>query len=198
MAKFDPPEKFHLTQPNRWPEWKQRFERFRVAAKLNKESEDVQISSLVYSMGPEAEHIMKTILSDKSSKYDDVIKEFDDHFVPKKNIIFERARFRNRVQNSGENVETFERSLYELAEHCNFGNAKDDNIRDSIVIGLLDKQVSQQLQMESSLTLTNAIEKARHAELVKSQNVVSSPMSPPVLLMLYVLDPVNLRVTREM
>ena len=138
MAKFDPPEKFDPTQPNRGPEWKRRFERFRVAAKLNKESEDVQISSLVYSMGPEAEHIMKTIPSDKSSKYDDVIKEFDDHFVPKKNIIFEGARFRNR----GENVETFVRFLYELAKHCDFGDAKDDNIRDSIVIGLLDKQVS--------------------------------------------------------
>ena len=77
-----------------------------MAAKLNKEPEDVQISSLVYNMGPEAEHIMKTIPSDKSSKYDDVIKEFDDHFMRKKNIIFEGARFRNRVQNSGENVET--------------------------------------------------------------------------------------------
>ena len=106
-----------------------------------------------------------------------MIKEFDGHFVPKKNIIYERARFRNRVQNSGENVETFVRSLYELSEYCNFGDAKDANIRDSIVIGLLDNQVSQQLQMESSLTLTKAIEKARHAELVKSQNVVSPPMS---------------------
>ena len=31
--------------------------------------------------------------------------------------------------------------------------------------------------MESSLTLTKAIEKARHAEPVKGQIVVSSPMS---------------------
>ena len=67
MAKFHPLEKFDLTQPNRWPEWKQRFERFRVATKLNQESEDVQISSLVYSMGTEAEHMMKSIPSDKSS-----------------------------------------------------------------------------------------------------------------------------------
>ena len=111
MAEFDPPKKFDLTQPNRCPEWKQSFERFPVATKLNKESEDVQISSLLYSMGPEAEHIMKTIPSDKSSKYDDVIKEFDDHFVMKKNIIFECARFRNRVQNSGNNVETIVRYL---------------------------------------------------------------------------------------
>ena len=109
-----------------------------MAAKLNKESENVQISSLVYSMGPEAEHIMKTIPPDKSSKYDDVINEFDNHLVTTKNIIFERAKSRNHVQNSGENVETFVRSLYELAEHCDCGDAKDDNIRDSIVIGLLE------------------------------------------------------------
>ena len=131
----------------------------KFAAKLNKESEDVQISSLVYSMGPEAEHIMKTIPPDKSSKYDDVINKFDNHLVTTKNIIFERAKSRNRV-NSGENVETFMRSLYELNEHCDFGDAKDHNIRDSIVIGLLDTQISQQLQMEYNLTLTKAVKKA--------------------------------------
>ena len=68
------------------------------------------------------------------------------------------------------------RSLYELAEHCALSDAKDANIRDSIVIGLLDKQISQQLQVESSLTLTKAIEKAWLAKLVKGKNVVSSPM----------------------
>ena len=71
-----------------------------------------------------------------------MIKEFDDHFVPQSNITFERAKFRNCVQNTGENGEAFVTSLYEFAEHCDFGTEKNDNIWNSIIIGLFHKQVS--------------------------------------------------------
>ena len=54
-------------------------------------------------------------------------------------------------------------SLYQLTEHCYFGSAKNDNIWNNEVIGLVDKLVSQQLLLDSSLTLTKAIE----AELIK-------------------------------
>ena len=170
MARFDPPEKFDITKPDSWPDWRQRFQRFRAASKLKSEDEETQISALIYSMGPEAEHIFKTFDAAKAAVYDEVIKCFDAHFTPKLNIIYERAKFRSRVQKSGENVETFVRALYELAETCNFGNSKQDNIRDSIVIGLADKTVSQKLQMKSDLTLDQAIQYARQSEMVKSQN----------------------------
>ena len=169
MAKFDPPERFDMTLPSKWPEWKLRFQRFRTATKLDKDEDQVQIASLIYAMGPEAEHIVKNFAEAECTTFDNLIKQFDSHFIPKKNVIFERAKFRNRVQKPGENVETFIRALYELSENCDFGSAKDDNIRDSIVIGLSDKSVSQQLQMEASLTLATAISKARHSEMVKSQ-----------------------------
>ena len=169
MAKFDPPERFDMTLPSKWPEWKLRFQRFRTATKLDKDEDQVQIASLIYAMGPEAEHIVKNFAEAECTTFDNLIKQFDSHFIPKKNVIFERAKFRNRVQKPGENVETFIGALYELSENCDFGSAKDDNIRDSIVIGLSDKSVSQQLQMEASLTLATAISKARHSEMVKSQ-----------------------------
>ena len=169
MAKFDPPERFNMTQPDKWPEWKLRFLRFRTATKLNKDDQDIQIASLLYSMGPESEHIMKHFPDDDRKEFDKMIVKFDEDFIPKKNVIFERAKFRNRVQCHGENVETFICALYELSENCQFGDQKDSNIRDSIVIGLSDKIVSQQLQMESKLALQMAISKTRHSELVKNQ-----------------------------
>ena len=58
------PEKVWRHTAEQWPEWKQRFERFRVTAKLEVESESAQISSHVYRMGLEAEHIIETIPSD--------------------------------------------------------------------------------------------------------------------------------------
>ena len=36
--------------------------------------------------------------------------------------------------------------MNELAEHCEFGGSRDENIRDRIVVGILDKEVTRKLQ----------------------------------------------------
>ena len=89
MLKLDPPEKLDFAKPQEWPDWKQRFERFRCATKLNKEDEVLQINALNYTMGKEAEHVFKafTFAEGDEEKYAKVIEKFDEHFVPQKNII---------------------------------------------------------------------------------------------------------------
>ena len=42
--------------------------------------------------------------------------------------------------------------------HCDFGATKDDFIRDRLALGLRDKVLSEQLQMEEKLTLSLAID----------------------------------------
>ena len=54
MPKFNPPDCFLFDKPVDWPEWKQRFLRFRTASKLDRETAAVQVSLLVYAMGCEA------------------------------------------------------------------------------------------------------------------------------------------------
>ena len=173
MAKFAPPEQFDFSKPEAWPDWKQRFTRYRVASLLTEDEETVQVNALIYSMGAEAEHIFKSFTFESegdANKYSVVMAKFDEHFIPRRNVIYERAKFHSRVQLSGESVEAFVRQLYELAENCDFGAQKDEQMRDRIVIGIRDKQVSQKLQMKSDLTLRTAIEMARHCELIKTQN----------------------------
>ena len=171
MPKFNPPENFNFHNPSEWKEWKERFSRYRTATKLNKDDEEVQISALIYAMGREAEHVLKSFVfgdDEDDKKFDDVFKKFDDYFVPKKNTIHERARFHERKQNPGESVESFTRNLYELAENCDFKD-KNDQIRDQLVIGILDKELSEKLQLQSELTLDKAIQTVRQSEIVKSQ-----------------------------
>lgn len=172
MAKFNPPESLDFSRPSGWPEWKERFSRYRLATKMNKDDGEVQVSALIYTMGREAEKIFKSFTfenDDDKKDYDKVLEKFDTHFIPKTNIIHERAKFHQRKQNNGESVETFIRSLYDLSEKCDFKTTRDDQIRDKLVIGLLDKELSEKLQLQSDLKLDTAITMARNSEMVKSQ-----------------------------
>ena len=170
MAKFHPPENLDFSKPQEWSIWKTRFERFRIATKLQKEDEIVQVSSLIYAMGQQAEQIYKsfTFTGDEGDKFDPVIAKFNAYFIPKRNIIYERAMFHRRSQNSGESVESFVRALFDLAEYAEFAD-KEEQIRDRLVIGLTDKDVSEKLQLTAGLDLAKAIEIARQSEQVKVQ-----------------------------
>lgn len=42
--------------------------------------------------------------------------------------------------------------MSELAESCNFGTDKEEQIKDASVIDIADKEVSLELQMDSELT----------------------------------------------
>lgn len=172
MAKFQPPESFDFTQPSAWPTWRQRFSRYRIATKLDQEDGDVQVNTLLYAMGKESEPIFSTFMFPVNVKdyYDEVLRKFNEHFVPRRNTIHERACFHRRSQLQGESVKEFVRQLYKFTEHCDFGQTKDEQIRDRIVIGIADGEVSQKLQLEPDLTLEKAISIAQHSELVKTQN----------------------------
>jgi hypothetical protein len=63
---FKPPDEFDFKNPSAWTLWKQRFVRFMHVSKIAKE---LQVDSLLYSMGPKAENILLQLnLSDDESK----------------------------------------------------------------------------------------------------------------------------------
>ena len=77
MAKFMPPENFDFARQQDWPEWKARFLRYRIATKLNQEDGEVQVASLVYSLGRQAENIVKSFTFDEdadSKNFDKVLE----------------------------------------------------------------------------------------------------------------------------
>ena len=176
MASYQiaPPKRFTFSNPESWPQWARRFERFRLASELSKQKEEYQINTLVYTMGDAAEDILRSFsLSDEQPKsYETVLAKFHGYFVKKRNVIFERAKFNQRRQQEGESVDDFITSLHSLSEYCNYGQLRDKMIRDRIVIGLRDSALSEKLQLESELTLEKAITLARNRESIRKQQPV--------------------------
>ena len=176
MAVFQvsPPERFNFSQPEDWPKWVRRFERFRCASGLNEKDEANQVHTLIYSMGDEADDILSSFrLSDEDSKkYETVLNKFQGYFVKRKNPIFERARFNRRKQEEGEPVDEFIMDLYRLSEHCSYGALHNEMIRDRIVAGLRNAALSEKLQMDPDLDLDKAIKVARQSESIKKQQTL--------------------------
>ena len=181
VANYQVPslEKFSF-KPEDWTRWIRRFERFRKATGLDQKSGESQVNTLVYSMGEAADYIMISfgLTADDAKQYEQVKNRFESHFIVKRNIIFERAKFNLRSQQEGESVETFITDLHCLAEHCEFGVLKDELIRDRIVVGLKDKKLSEKLQLDSKLTLEKAVTQARQSETVKKQQDILQGTQP--------------------
>ena len=169
--QVSPPEQFNFSRPEEWPKWARRFERFRKASGLEEKEDEVQVNTLIYAMGDDADDILRSFrLSAADSKnYDTVKAKFEAHFVKKRNVIYERAKFNLRRQEDGESVDSFITALYGLAEYCGYGNLYDEMIRDRIVVGIRDASLAEKLQLDSELTLTKAVTLVRQAEAVKQQ-----------------------------
>ena len=125
-------------------------------------------------MGTKTEQVFEsfTFTNDgNNEKFDPVMERFDAHFVPKTNVIHERSTFNKCVQQAGETVESFVRRLFELLTNCNYGDNRRDQIRDRLIVGLIDKDLSKKLQLprDTPLTLDVAIQKAMANEMVKIQ-----------------------------
>ena len=125
-------------------------------------------------MGSEADDILDSLslTIDQKKEYGTVTKSLTENFIPKRNVIFERVQFNQRVQLEEENVDSFVTSLHKLAEYCAFGALHNDLIRDRLVVGLRDHKLSEKLQLDAELTLEKALAKARQHEAVKAQQPV--------------------------
>ena len=76
----------------KWSEWKEMWEHYSVASKVNREEGDVQLAAFLTAIGPEARKVFKTCNLSATKRKDNkgVIERFDNYCNPRKNIPFER------------------------------------------------------------------------------------------------------------
>ena len=169
--QVSPPEPFTFSRPDEWPKWSRRFERFRIASGLAAKEDKTQVNTLIYCMGDQADDILSSfgLSEDEAKTYETVKAKFESHFVKRRNVIYERAKFNMRRQKEGEPVDEYITSLYTLAKHCQYGALHDEMIRDRIVVGIRNTALSEKMQLQPDLDLEKAIAQVRQAEAIKQQ-----------------------------
>ena len=133
------------------------------------DAEPRQIDTLLYCLGGEADSVLTStnITAEDRKKYQEVIDKFDSHFKVRRNTIFERARFNRRCQKEGESSEQYITELYRLIEFCEYGDLKEEMLRDRLVVSIRDTALSDKLQTESDLMLEKAETLIRRKEAAK-------------------------------
>lgn len=154
-----------------WRFFKQKFQIYLTASKNMKADSEYKVALLLNSIGDRGVRLYNTLVisEDKKNDYETVIKAFEEHFDPEKNITYERYKFLKRNQKSGETYEDYIMELRDLSSTCEFGNLTDGLIRDRLVCGVNDTSVTDRLLRMKDLTLAKATDVCRASQEAKKQ-----------------------------
>ena len=125
-------------------------------------------ATLCAVMGPDCKKILSSLpglTAEKKKDPDEIITLLRDHFVPQRNVVYERFVFNNAFQKD-ETADQFVLRLRQLAESCEYGTLKESLIRDRIIAGTSDEVTKERLLRERPIpTLERAIEHLKSAEI---------------------------------
>lgn len=168
---------------NDWQKFKQKFEFFLMAARKSQETDEMKIALLMNILGDEGIKLYNTISSEESKKsYAEVIKVFEKHCVPHKNVCVEAFKFHNMNQHEGQSIESFITEIKNQAFKCDFVCTKEEckaeyvdrMIKEKIVLGVNNKDLQNKLLMEKDVTLERVIEICKSFEIGKKNQLILS------------------------
>ncbi|XP_045447548.1 uncharacterized protein K02A2.6-like [Melitaea cinxia] len=149
--------------------FKRKFLNYIEAAGLTEKSEERKMALFLNLAGDDAMDVYTTSMEClKVKSLEKLLELFEKHIKPRKNIIANSYKFFNMSQAEGETFEHYVTELKKQAKLCEF-KEEDRLVRDMIVIGIKDKGVQERLLRESDLTLDQAIQFGRAAEIGKIQ-----------------------------
>ena len=124
IANFEIHDESSLAQ--RWKRWKQSFEFYLTASGTDNDSQ--MQAFLLHCVGPDVQDIFMH-LQDVGTTYKAAIDAVNNHFEPKKNVVFERQVFRQAMLGTNESSLTFVTRLCKLASQVWICQSKQRNPR---------------------------------------------------------------------
>lgn len=124
----------------------------------------------VSSIGHTLWSLLRELLAPEAVKYvsfDTIATKHKDHFESRTNVIVERYNIHSIKQSEFQPSRDFLMELRKQAIRWNFGESKDDTIRDQVVIGVFNKGTRKRLLAIAKLTLQQAIDTLQVEEQVE-------------------------------
>ena len=164
------PMVFNENMAHRWETFEKQFKIYRKAALKRKDNDEIT-AALLNLAGPEAMEIEEQfiynveirdgeVVTQEAEDRDNpevVLRKFREYCVAKKNIIIERHKFNTCFQGKSESYASYIQNLRKMASTCDYGDMRDDMIRDRLVCANKSHDVIDFLVKEPDLTLAKAI-----------------------------------------
>ncbi|XP_019746382.1 uncharacterized protein LOC109528343 [Hippocampus comes] len=172
MDKLSPPTSMQLTGSlaDNWKRFKQRFTIYIAASGAGGDDEKLKAHILLHVIGEDALDVYNSFRLDEANlTLAELMKKFEEYFVPKQNVTFERYKFFTHDQQQGVPFDQYLAELHTLSKTCEFDTLRDSLVRDRIVCGTADNALRERLLRETELTLDECVSMCRAAETTKAQ-----------------------------
>ena len=154
-----------------WRIFEEEFEIFVQAAHANKSGKEKaylllniagseaieKARSFTYSPAVADADGNETAAAESKEDVDTLKRKFKELCSPQRNTTIERYKFNSRAQRN-ESIQSYVAALKTLAQTCEFGELKEEMVRDRLVCGLRSDTLRKRLLKERKLTLNRATE----------------------------------------
>ena len=126
-------------------------------------------------LGLEIQDVLRTLpdpqnLGDNPNEYDVLVGKLKEYYQPKMNVTYERSVLHDIYRKDGESFEAFVTRLRLQADRCGFEtDALDQAVLQCAVAHARSTKLQQKFFDRPDLTLSHALEVARHYETTKTQ-----------------------------
>ena len=155
-----------------WRRYLEDFDIYLVRSEKEGKKDNVKIALLLNCGGRGLVDIFNTLSfedPEDKTKYKDVLAKLSVYFEPKQYITYERYRFFTRVQKVDESIDDYITDLKIKARNCNFGDLKDEMMRDKIICGITSEQLRGRLLRQGDISLDKVLEVCRSHEASERQ-----------------------------
>lgn len=147
----------------RWTTWMKSFNYFATGSGVTDKAQKRAL--LLHMVGPSVQEIFETLPErGEANDYDKAVQCLNTYFKPKANVPYERHVFRQSSQKEDETVEQYATRLKKLSLTCEFGDTKEDAIRDQIIDKCKSYDLRRRFLREKDLKLDKLLDIGRSYE----------------------------------
>ncbi|KAF2885117.1 hypothetical protein ILUMI_21051 [Ignelater luminosus] len=129
------------------------------ATEIIKKQEATKFAQLLTLIGDEGIRIFNTFtfMGKEKNKLDPLIKKFNEHFNPKRNLAYERHKFLTCRQKEGQTIDQYITELKNLSQLYELKELRESLIKDVLICGLCAESIHQKLLEGTSETLDDVV-----------------------------------------